>query len=165
MLKVVEAFRKPFVVEGHRLSVGISIGIQAFPSHGNYVNILVQRGDIEMYMAKRINPGYAVYDPSKDTHSIGRLALMSEFRNAIEKNHLRIYHQPIARLSTGKLVGVEALSRWKHHDRGFFPPEQFIPLAEHTGLMTLPAKLVLTESFEAWFISGSWAPASKLKVI
>jgi diguanylate cyclase (GGDEF)-like protein len=73
--KVVEAFSQPFIVEGHKLSVGISLGLAEFPTHGNDVNILVQRADVAMYQAKHNNLGYAFYNPDKDTHSIGRLEL------------------------------------------------------------------------------------------
>jgi diguanylate cyclase (GGDEF)-like protein len=133
--KVVEEFHRPFIVEGHTLSVGISFGLVECPSQGNDVNILVQRADVAMYLAKRNKLGYAIYDPNKDTHSIGRLALMSEFRDAIENQLLDLYYQPKIDVASGEIKGAEALLRWNHPQRGFIGPAEFIPLAEQTGLI------------------------------
>jgi diguanylate cyclase (GGDEF)-like protein len=133
--KVLDEFNKPFVVEGHTLSVGISMGLAECPMHGDDVNILVQRADVAMYLAKRNNLGYTIYDPNKDTHSIGRLALMSEFRDAIENESLDIFYQPKVDMYTRKVVGAEALLRWHHPQRGYIKPDDFSPLAEQTGLI------------------------------
>jgi diguanylate cyclase (GGDEF)-like protein len=144
--KVVEDFSRSFIVEGHTLSVGISMGLVECPLQGNDVNILVQRADVAMYVAKRNNLGYTVYDPNKDTHSIGRLALMSEFREAIQKQMLDLYYQPKIELSSGKVVGAEALLRWHHPERGFIGASEFIPLAEQTGLIKPLTKWVLHQA-------------------
>jgi len=146
--KVVDAFSHPFIVEGHKLSVGISLGMAEFPSHGNDVNILVQRADIAMYMAKRNNLGFAIYDPDKDTHSIGRLALMTEFRQAINQEKLVLFYQPKVDLTTGMITGAEALLRWDHPTRGYIDPEDFIPLAEQTGLIKPLTTWVLEETMK-----------------
>ncbi|MDH3831644.1 MAG: bifunctional diguanylate cyclase/phosphodiesterase, partial [Gammaproteobacteria bacterium] len=145
-IKVTKDFDRPFIVEGHTLSVGISMGLVACPVQGNDVNILVQRADVAMYMAKRNNLGHAIYDPNKDTHSIGRLALMSEFRDAIEKQSLDLYYQPKIDVSTGKVMGAEALLRWHHPQRGFIDASEFIPLAEQTGLIKPLTKWVLHQA-------------------
>lgn len=144
--KVIEAFSQPFIVEGHKLSVGISLGLAEFPTHGNDVNILVQRADIAMYQAKRNNLGYAIYDPNIDTHSIGKLALMSEFRTAIDKQSLELFYQPKVDLYTGKIIGAEALLRWNHPKRGYIDPEDFIPLADQTGLIKPLTAWVMEEA-------------------
>lgn len=133
--KVVEAFEIPFVVEGNNLSLGISMGLVECPTHGDDVNILVQRADVAMYIAKRNNLGFSVYDPDKDTHSVGRLALMTEFRTAIEECSLDIVYQPKVDFSTREIIGAEALLRWNHPQRGCIEPDEFIPLAEQTGLI------------------------------
>lgn len=133
--KVVEAFEIPFVVEGNNLSLGISMGLVECPTHGDDVNILVQRADVAMYIAKRNNLGFSVYDPDKDTHSVGRLALMTEFRTAIEECSLDIVYQPKVDFATREIIGAEALLRWNHPQRGCIEPDEFIPLAEQTGLI------------------------------
>lgn len=133
--KVTEEFSRPFIVEGHTLSVGISMGLAQCPIHGDDVNILVQRADVAMYQAKRNKLGYSIYDPDKDTHSIGRLALMSEFRDAIENESLELFYQPKADMYSRKIIGAEALLRWHHPQRGYIDPDDFIPLAEQTGLI------------------------------
>jgi diguanylate cyclase (GGDEF)-like protein len=146
--KVVESFNKPFIAEGHKLTVGISIGITEYPSHGDDVNILMQRADVAMYLAKRNNLGFAIYDPMKDMHSVGRLALMSDLRHAIENKYLEIHYQPVAEMATGKVVSAESLLRWNHKTRGYIPPDEFIPLAEQTGLLNPLTFWVLEKTFQ-----------------
>ncbi|MCK4703943.1 MAG: diguanylate cyclase, partial [Gammaproteobacteria bacterium] len=133
--KILEIFNKPFVVESHHLDIGLSIGIAEFPTHGSDVNILLQRADIAMYNAKQNRTGYSTYEPSKDHHTISRLALMGELRQAMENDTLSVYYQPKISLMTGEICGAEALLRWEHEERGFIPPDEFIPLAEQTGLI------------------------------
>ena len=133
--KVIEDFNRSFLVEGHTLHVNISIGLTEYPTHGDDSNILLQRADVAMYIAKQNKLGYSIYDPNKDTHSIGRLALMSDLRTAIEKQLLELYYQPKVDVRSEKVIGVEALIRWKHPQHGFIKPEDFIPLAEQTGLI------------------------------
>jgi diguanylate cyclase (GGDEF)-like protein len=133
--KAVEAFEIPFVIEGNSLSLGISMGLAESPLHGDDVNILVQRADVAMYIAKRNNLGFSVYDPAQDTHSVGRLALMTEFRTAIEQCSLDIAYQPKVNMNSREIIGAEALLRWNHPQRGNIEPDEFIPLAEQTGLI------------------------------
>ncbi len=146
IVKVLKGFTKPFYVENHSLDVDISIGLAEFPTHGNDVNILMQRADVAMYIAKQNKLGYSIYDPNKDTHSIGRLALMSELRDAINAEQLELYFHPRINVSSGKVVGAEALLRWNHPQRGFIPPSEFIPLAEQTGLIKSITQWVLEKS-------------------
>lgn len=146
--KVVEAFEIPFVIEGNHLSVGISMGLAESPLHGDDVNILVQRADVAMYVAKRNNLGFSIYDPAQDTHSVGRLALMSEFRAAIENHSLDIVYQPKVNLSTREIIGAEALLRWNHPERGYIEPDEFIPLAEQTGLIKPLTSWVLEQAVQ-----------------
>lgn len=146
--KAVEAFEIPFVIEGNNLSLGISMGLVESPMHGDDVNILVQRADIAMYIAKRNNSGFAVYDPEQDTHSVGRLALMTEFREAIERQSLSLLYQPKIRFDTNEIVGAEALLRWDHPTRGIIMPDEFIPLAEQTGLIKPLTSWVLDKAVQ-----------------
>lgn len=133
--KILETFNKPFVVETHNLEIGLSIGIAEFPTHGNDVNILLQRADIAMYNAKQNRTDFSVYEPSEDHHTVSRLALMGELRQSMENDTLSVFYQPKVNLITGEICGAEALLRWQHAERGFIPPDEFIPLAEQTGLI------------------------------
>lgn len=151
--KVLDDLNHAYIVEGHTLNVNISMGLAEFPTHGDDVNILMQRADVAMYQAKQNKVGYTVYDPNKDVHSVGRLALMSELREAIEDELLEVYFQPQINIESDEVTGVEALLRWNHPQRGFIQPDEFIPLAEQTGLIKPLTRWVLSKSIKqcsAW---------------
>ncbi|MDA3869231.1 MAG: EAL domain-containing protein [Gammaproteobacteria bacterium] len=133
--KVLNAFEHAFDIEGHELDIALSMGLVEYPLHGNDVNILLQRADVAMYSAKSKHAGFNVYEPSEDGHAVSRLALASELRQAIANEKLQLFYQPKIDLSTGQIYGAEALLRWEHPERGFISPDDFIPLAEHTGLI------------------------------
>ena len=132
ILKIVE---QPYRLEAHQVDVGVSIGIAVFPQHGDDVQTLMQRADIAMYAAKRATVGHAVYAAEQDDHSPDRLALMAELRQVIEQKRLLVHYQPKINLKTGHIESVEALARWHHPRHGMIPPDQFIPLAEKSGLI------------------------------
>ena len=126
---------EPFMVEGLALAVGASIGIALCPEHARDTDTLLRRADVAMYVAKRNNQGYAVYDRAQDQHSPDRLALAGELWQAIERGQMVLHYQPKLDLADGHVCGVEALVRWQHPQYGLVPPDQFIPLAEQTGLI------------------------------
>ncbi|MFL5587160.1 MAG: amino acid permease [Ktedonobacteraceae bacterium] len=129
------ALEEPFLVEEYPLQVEASIGAALYPAHGSDPLTLLRRADVAMYTAKRGHEGYALYDARHDQYSPHRLALLGDLRKAIATHELRLYYQPKAELGTGLVKGVEALMRWQHPTHGFIPPDQFIPLAEQTGLI------------------------------
>ncbi|MCK5003248.1 MAG: EAL domain-containing protein [Gammaproteobacteria bacterium] len=133
--KVLKAFEDPFDIEEHHLDLALSMGVVEYPIHGDDLNILLQRADVAMYNAKSKRSGYSIYEASEDGHAVSRLALAAELRMALNNNSLRLFYQPKIDLSTGHIYGAEALLRWEHPERGFISPEDFIPLAEHTGLI------------------------------
>lgn len=145
---IIDIFNIPFVVNEHHLKVGISIGIVESPTHGNDVNILLQRADVAMYKAKRDNLGYFLYKPEIDDHNIGRLALITELQNAIENELLELYFQAKLDLDSGKLIGAEALLRWNHPLRGEISPDEFIPLAEKKGIIRPLTYWVISEAIK-----------------
>ena len=136
----------PILVNGHAFSIGGSIGIALTPEHGFDVTTLLRCADVAMYVAKRSQSGYAEYSPKIDRHSPHKLTLMSELRQAITEDRLLIHYQPKVSFSLGKVVGVEALVRWSHPIHGLIPPEDFIPLAERTGLIGPLTRWVLDKA-------------------
>jgi diguanylate cyclase (GGDEF)-like protein len=135
---------EPFVLAELLVDVGASVGIAAAPFHGDDTTTLLQRADVAMYAAKARGSGVAVYDPADDRNSRERLGLVAELRTAIEREELRVEFQPIIDLASGNPVGAEALCRWHHPTKGLVPPDQFIPLAEASGLIRPLTEFVLT---------------------
>lgn len=133
--KVREMLEEPFVIEGQSLGVEASIGIALYPEHGEDALTLLRRADVAMYAAKTGNLGLAVYGPEQDQNSPARLALLNELHEAIANSQLILHYQPQVSLRTRRVSGAEALIRWHHPLHGLLPPEQFIRLAEQTGLI------------------------------
>ena len=144
--KVRDSLRVPFIVQGLTLDVRASIGVAFFPGHGRDVDTLLQRADVAMYLAKTAQSGCEIYTVEKDQYSPSRLALVGELRAAIDENQFLVHYQPKVDLKTGYVKGVEALIRWNHPLRNLIPPDEFIPLAEHTGLIDELTFYVLNES-------------------
>ncbi len=148
------AMQAPFVVEGHPLSIGASVGLAVYPEHGRDAATLLGCADVAMYAAKRGQLGYALYDPSFNGHDRGRHGLASDLRVAVEHGELRLYYQPTTDFASGQVYGVEALVRWQHPHLGLLLPEEFIPLAEQTGVIIPLTKWVLDTALRQWAV---WA--------
>jgi diguanylate cyclase (GGDEF)-like protein len=133
--KIRQALREPFALEGITLDLDASVGIALYPDHGQYVETLLQRADVAMYLAKQDHSGCELYSAGRDEYSPARLALVGELRRGIDQHELVLYYQPKAELASGRVTSVEALVRWQHPTRGLIAPEEFIPLAERTGLI------------------------------
>jgi diguanylate cyclase (GGDEF)-like protein len=133
--KLQAALAEPFTLEGLSLDVEASIGVAIYPEHGSDPEELLRHADIAMYVAKQTRAGFVLFDPAQDQHSPRRLALLGELRRAIEDGQLLLHYQPKVDAHTGRILGVEALVRWQHPEHGLVPPGEFIPLAEHTGLI------------------------------
>ena len=144
--KIMEAIRRPYSLEGLTLQVDASIGISFCPEHGEESGLIIQRAEVAMYLAKRSGEGYGVFSAEKDPYNSRRLVIISDLRKAIDDDQLRLYYQPKIALDTGRIAGVEALVRWKHPEYGFMPPDQFIPIAEQTGLIKPLTIWVLNEA-------------------
>ncbi len=128
------ALAEPFVLGGLLVDVAASAGIAVSPEHGVTVDVLLQHADVAMYLSKESGE-VEVYDTTRDHNSTTRLALLGELRRALENDELELHYQPKADLVDGRVVGVEALVRWRHPQRGLVPPDEFIPLAERSGLI------------------------------
>lgn len=133
--KLVKALEEPFTIRTWTFDIDASIGIAVSPEHGDTVDALMQRADVAMYLAKESRAGYELYSADRDRHSPRRLALLGDLRRALDDGSLVLHYQPKADMRTGGIRGVEALLRWTHADHGPIPPDEFIPLAEHTGLI------------------------------
>ena len=133
--KIIDEFQMVFTVNDTPLYIGISIGIAIYPQHGVTAQLIQQRADVAMYVAKRNKTGFAIYNPKYDKYSIGRLSLISDLRHAIDENQLFMEYQPVTELETGKTIYAEALLRWQHPERGKVFPDEIIPIAEQTGLI------------------------------
>jgi diguanylate cyclase (GGDEF)-like protein len=148
--KIALAMEEPFHIEGNLLSVDVSIGIAIYPDHGSDSDTLLQHADVALYAAKKSsNPCYAVYNADHDEHSMERLMLTVELREAIKKKELVLHYQPKYSLQEGKVCGVEALVRWpRAGGKGLLLPEFFLPTAEKTGLIRPLTYLVFDMVFE-----------------
>lgn len=138
-----DAVQRPLISEGLTLQVTASIGIALAPEHGTEGTALLRRAEVAMYEAKRTVAAIEVYDTQHDQYSTRRLALAAELRTAIDSGVLGVHYQPKANLADGKVTGVEALARWTHSRLGSIPPDEFIGLAERTGLIRPLTELVL----------------------
>jgi diguanylate cyclase (GGDEF)-like protein len=133
--RVRQALVEPFTLEDVLLELEASIGIAVFPEHGVDVELLMRKADVAMYLAKEHHTGIEVYDPARDHNSADRLGLLAALRRAIDAHELELHYQPKVTLADSEVIGVEALVRWNHPVRGYIPPDEFIPLAETSGLM------------------------------
>ena len=144
--KIIDCLETPIPTSGVDLDIDVSIGIAMFPDHGADAETLLQHADVAMYKAKEHNLGYAIYEPREDRHSVRRLTLMAELRAAIDRHRLELHYQPKLDLGTRRVVGVEALVRWRHPDYGYVAPDEFIPLTEQSGLIFPLTDWVLREA-------------------
>jgi diguanylate cyclase (GGDEF)-like protein len=138
-----EVLEEPFSLGGLQLEIDASIGIALSPEHGTDADTLLRRADVAMYIAKRNGSGHALYTAEQDQHSPTRLALVGELRRAIDQNELSLYFQPKVSLKDSRVLCAEALVRWQHPRHGMLGPDQFVPVAEQTGLIRPLARWVL----------------------
>ena len=134
---------RPFDLGEVTLDVMASIGIASTPRDGSSAALLLRRAEIAMYDAKHGLTGVARYDANRDPYSSRRLSLIGDLARAVEERTLELHYQPQADPATGQVVGVEGLLRWNHPLWGNVPPDEFIPLAEHTGLIKPLTRFVI----------------------
>ncbi len=143
---ICDVFEHPFLIQGFPLNVEASIGIALSSTHQLDFLLLLRHADVAMYIAKSKRKTYVFYAPELDPYTPRRLNLLGALRTAIAKNELTLFYQPQVDLQTGITHGVEALVRWNHPEYGRIPPDQFIPLAEQTGLIKPLTIWVLEEA-------------------
>jgi diguanylate cyclase (GGDEF)-like protein len=133
--KVRKELERSFIVKGLALDVEASLGIALYPEHGADADTLIQHADVAMYAAKQAHSHFEFYAVKHDQYSPARLALLGELRRALQEGELVLHFQPKADVRSAEIKGVEALVRWQHPSRNLLMPMEFVPLAEHTGLM------------------------------
>ncbi|NOT54194.1 MAG: EAL domain-containing protein [Deltaproteobacteria bacterium] len=144
LLHLLEA---PFQIEGHKVNVSASIGISLCPEHGTDAETLLQRAARAVHQAKRTGIGYALYSAEQEElYNPTRLLLLHDLRQAPEQEQLLLHYQPKVEMKSGAIHQVEALIRWQHPQRGILPPDDFLPLAEESGLMRPLSQWVLNEA-------------------
>jgi diguanylate cyclase (GGDEF)-like protein len=146
--KIGKALEEPLVIEGQSMDMAASVGIATFPEHGDDASALMRAADVAMYEAKRTKAGYSIYDPAHDERRQEFLTLLGELRRAVEAGELVLHYQPKMSLGEGRVTAVEALVRWRHPQRGFVDPAQFIPFAEQTGYISAITRWVLSRAIE-----------------
>jgi len=148
--RITAGLRAPVVLDSNDVVVGVSIGIARGGIGGGLARAapeLLRNADLAMYRAKAQGKGrYEVFEPEMHAAVLDRLALEGDLRHALEQNEFRLVYQPIVELTTGHVIGVEALVRWDHPRRGVVPPLSFIPLAEDTGLIVPLGRWILEEA-------------------
>lgn len=156
--KILDRLSEPFVIDNHELFVGASIGIAMYPEAGESGEALIQNSDIAMYHVKgRGKNGYQFFSEEMNSQFSSRLSLERELRNGLIQGEFEVYYQPQVSLEDGRIIGVEALVRWRHGRRGMVEPREFLPLAEETGLIMQIDEYVQNQAFHdvaAWQRAG-----------
>jgi diguanylate cyclase (GGDEF)-like protein/PAS domain S-box-containing protein len=146
--KLLDEISHPSYIEGHEIHVSASIGISLFPDDAEDVEALLKNADMAMYRAKEMGKNaFEVFSPDLAEHGSAMRLLENSLRSAIARNEFELYYQPKIEMSTGRIVGAEALLRWHHPHRGMVPPGEFIHLAEETGLVHDIGNWVLEKAF------------------
>lgn len=151
------AFASPYQADGLTLHLSARIGLACYPDHGHDAAILLRHADMAKWTAKQHRLPYAIYDGSQDRFSRLRLSLLGELQQAIQQGDLVLQYQPKVALTRDTVSGAEALVRWQHPLYGMVPPEEFIPMLEHTGNITLVTTWALRQICDqaaAWQQAG-----------
>ncbi|SHI14854.1 putative bifunctional diguanylate cyclase/phosphodiesterase [Desulfofustis glycolicus] len=145
--RVFERLGETVVIAGHELYPSASIGITFFPRDGGTVESLIKNADVAMYQAKGGRNGhFAFFDPTMDTRLHKDMVMENHLRRAAHLHEFQAYYQPLVEIDSGRLSGMEALARWHRDDGTTVPPDEFIPLAEKTGLILTIGEQVIRDA-------------------
>lgn len=157
------AMTEPITIASLALDVDVSIGVANCPVHSQDGDTLLRYADVAMYVAKESGATVEVYAVERDQNSADRLNLLGELRQALEDDTLELHYQPKVATKDATSLGFEALIRWNHPQRGFVPPDEFIPLAERSGIMPMLTERVITlalQQMAAWRDLGLHVPVA-----
>ncbi|OIR03297.1 phytochrome-like protein cph2 [mine drainage metagenome] len=144
---IIETFVEPFDINGHILNASFSIGISLFPSDSKEFDTLIKQADTALYQAKDAGRNtYCFFSEQMNVDALSHMQLQGQLHNAISNQEFRLYYQPLTDSVSGRIIGAEALIRWQHPEMGFVLPDQFIPLAERSGLIIPIGEWVLNEA-------------------
>ncbi|MHB8415724.1 MAG: putative bifunctional diguanylate cyclase/phosphodiesterase [Acidiferrobacteraceae bacterium] len=152
-----EVLAPPFTLDQVTVDVDVSAGIALCPDHGNEADRLMQHADVALQAARQSSQKCLVYASERDPYSPRRMALMNALSEALGRNQIFLVYQPKVDLKTGRTLGVEALARWQHDDFGLVGPDEFIPIAEHSGFikpLTLWVLRTALHQCAAWHQEG-----------
>jgi diguanylate cyclase (GGDEF)-like protein len=154
--RIIEALRAPFLIQGHEITVGASIGVAAARIGTEAAHELLRNADVAMYKAKGSGKNrVSVFEPTMHAAIVARHALSAELSRSLGRGELVVYFQPIVAIRGLVVTGFEALVRWRHPTRGLINPAEFIPLAEETGAITTLGRFVLEEACRE---AARWGP-------
>jgi diguanylate cyclase (GGDEF)-like protein/PAS domain S-box-containing protein len=160
--RIIELVRAPYVIEGSAVGIGTSIGIAVAPADGNEPTQLIKNADLALYRGKsQGRNGYCFFDVEMTRKADARHQLENDLRDAIARSEFELFYQPIVEVASTRLRGAEALVRWRHPLRGLVPPDQFIPLAEETGLINALGEWVVQK---ACADAAAWPKPLKVSV-
>lgn len=166
--RIQQELSKPAVLGDHNVFTSISMGIVLDATGYGHPDEILRDADIAMYRAKRMGRGrFEIFDQSMLDGAMSRLEMETELRKAMEEKEFILHYQPIHDLENNRIIGFEALVRWKHPERGIIPPEDFIPLAEETGLIVPMGYWILNEAcrqIRSWQIEYPSKPALTMNV-
>jgi len=156
--KIFNAFSPSFNIATHEISINCNIGISIFPNDGEDAETLLNNANAAVSVAKEQGKNsYQFYSPAMNAHSLERLVMANDLRQAMQNQELRVYYQPVVDLETGRITGAEALVRWERPHVGLVSPAKFIPVAEETGLIVPIGEWVLRTAClqnKKWQVEG-----------
>jgi diguanylate cyclase (GGDEF)-like protein len=161
--RIQAALGAPMDLDGVRLDIAASIGLAMYPEHAQSADDLLRLADVAMYTAKDTRSRIATYSVDRDGNSTERLQLVGQLKASLSDGSLDLYYQPKVSLSDGSVLGVEAMLRWRHPKRGLIPPDQFIPIAERSGIMPALTERVITMALQqaaVWQAAGLHLPVA-----
>ena len=165
--RIIAVLEQPFEMDGANLGIEASCGIALAPADGETADLLLQRADVAMYVAKGSQSSVVVYSDDLNVNTPARLALLADLRNAVAGGEFVLHYQPKAAMATRRVEGAEALIRWQHPTLGLLYPDTFIPEAERTGLIEPMTVWVLEEALRQcrqWLDDGGPTGSGQLSV-